>query len=205
MKNLRLSLLCAAILLPLVVLVAQFDPAYNQPPTSLAVDVLQRAALAECKFLYTQLPATPLPFPQACGRIDLFRNASLTFAGFTFADGPLHSSVIYNPQRMNQIVGNFGGDAAFGVFAHEVGHHMDAHFNRMSWIDNQWNKEVRADAWAGCALAIEQMSTDGLETATKVLAAYPSPMNPPVPQHIAAIRTGYIACGGKFADVFNRF
>jgi hypothetical protein len=108
-----------------------------------------------------------------------------------------HESVIaYSPAFMSRLAAKFGQPATFGVLAHEVGHHIDL-LRNFAWMSNAWSRELRADAFAGCALARAGLPTEKLETALRAIAAYPTSSHPAWKQRQVAVRRGYEQCGGK--------
>ena len=89
--------------------------------------------------------------PLGCGRYVLFSNPTAPTMLWTPL-GPGYSKFAYNPVLLNQLAIQYGYGASFGILAHAFGHHID--FNTTpAWMKDSWSSELRADAWAGCALA----------------------------------------------------
>lgn len=158
-----------------------FNPAYNQPPTQYAAQALQAIYGALC--------------PNGCGGVQLFLNESTPNA-MAAPIGPGTTMITYASAFMNQLHYQFGSESAIGVMAHEFGHHIDLH-QSPPWMNNSWSRELKADAWAGCALARMGMQPAALAAALQAIAAYPSPSHPPWPQRVQAVEQGYVACGGQ--------
>ena len=105
------------------------------------------------------------------------------------------AKVAYNPQFMQSVQESFGEEAIFGILAHETGHVIDGR-TQVSWMLDSWGRELRADAWAGCALARAKMSTSEMRNSLQAISQYPSPSHPGWNLRIPALETGYRACGG---------
>jgi hypothetical protein len=94
----------------------------------------------------------------------------------------------------------FGIDAVFAILAHEVGHHFDLHFNpsnSLPWnLQSSWNVELRADAWAGCALAKTNRSAQPFEQSVAVYTGALGPDNPPVGAVKLVVDESYARCTG---------
>ena len=165
----------------------QYSQNYDQPPS-------QRAS-SEMNAIYRAL------CPNGCGSYVLAQNQTAPNALAT-ATGPGQSKIVYNPNFMDQISQQFGGGATFGILAHEFGHHIDFH-TTASWMNNSWSRELKADAWAGCALARMNGSTSQIEGALQAIAAHPSPSHPGWQQRHNAVRTGFVNCGGNWRSQFN--
>jgi hypothetical protein len=133
--------------------------------------------------------------PTGCGNVNLVRNPTVSGAMMQVMT-PGTSMVAYNPDFMNATAAQFGPGATFGIFAHELGHHLDFMIN-VAWMDHSWGRELRADAWAGCALARAGLSGMEMDGALQAIAAYPSSSHPGWAQRIVAVRTGYYGCGGN--------
>jgi hypothetical protein len=105
------------------------------------------------------------------------------------------AKVVYNPQFLKSIETTIGIDGIFGIFAHEIGHVVDGRLN-VAWMPNSWAPELRADAWAGCALARTALSEDQRTAALHAILRYPSPTHPARDLRIQALDLGYQSCGG---------
>jgi hypothetical protein len=60
-----------------------------------------------------------------------------------------------------------------------------------------WDDELRADAWAGCALAKAELKPSGLQAALLAMWTYPSASAPPWSARRPAITAGFVQCGGR--------
>lgn len=166
--------------------IADYRPFYDAPATDDAVSIASDVAQAICQGY--------------CG-VDLFRNPTAGNA-VTFAAATGRARVIYAPQFLQTVSSAHGDAAIFGILAHEVGHVLDARNPSVPpWIDSSWSRELRADAWAGCALAQKGLPANTLNGVLSVIAAYPSPTHPPWQMRIPAVRRGYAGCGGNPQDI----
>jgi hypothetical protein len=130
-----------------------------------------------------------------CGNVTLVQNRTASLAMmFVLSQGV--SKIVYNPDDFNYISTRYGGAATIAIFAHELGHHIDFYYVPPSWMQSSWDREIKADAWAGYALAKLGLSTTETEIFLKVLAAYPSPTHPAWNIRIPALRSGFYAGGG---------
>jgi len=144
--------------------------------------------------------------PTGCGTIVLYRNPQLPNA-ITYTQGVGVSHIVYGADFFNQIATAFSDDGVWGILAHEVGHHVDINF-QAGFMNSSWGRELRADAWAGCALARTGRSTRGVERAMSAMMAYPSQSHPGASTRIPALREGFVACGGDpttFVDAAHNF
>lgn len=153
-------------------------------------------ALGEMEQVYNLL------CPQGCGQISLVSNPT---AGNARAEtsGNGVTKVAYSAAFMNEVASTFGGGATFGILAHEFGHHIDFH-SSPPWMNNSYSRELKADAWAGCALANAGVGTGQIEAALRAIAAFPSPSHPGWPQRSQAVRTGFVNCGGSWRPGYDR-
>jgi hypothetical protein len=63
---------------------------------------------------------------------------------------------------------------------------------------------LRADGWAGCAIAKNDLNSTGLADALTAVSKYTPVSHPPSwPMRLAALRLGYVHCGGDGAK-FDR-
>ena len=167
----------------------QYNPYLDQPPSPRAAQELQAIYLALC------------PPPLGCGNYALFSNPTAPTILWTPA-GPGYSKFAYNPALLNGLAMQYGDGASFGILAHAFGHHID--FNTTpAWMNNSWSSELKADAWAGCALAKTGVGTGQIENALIAIAAFPVPGSPGWPQRQLAVRTGFINCGGQWLSRFG--
>ena len=105
------------------------------------------------------------------------------------------AKIVYNPQFLKSIETSIGDGAIFGIFAHETGHVVDGRLN-VAWMPASWGRELRADAWAGCALARAALSEDQTTAALRAILQYPSPTHPARDLRVPALALGYQSCGG---------
>ncbi len=158
-----------------------YDPTLDAPATPRAVAISRDVYRALC--------------PGGCGNVDLLRNPTAGNALTRVVSGT-SSLVSYSPGFFELLDRRFGTGAVFGVLAHELGHHIDLHQPKLPWFDSSWSRELRADAWAGCAIARGGISPTSLEAAVGALMAFPSASHPGADLRIPAIRTGFSNCGG---------
>jgi hypothetical protein len=127
-----------------------------------------------------------------CG-VALIRNRT---AGnvLTFALPNGAAKVVYNPLFLKSVE-TIGDGAIFGIFAHETGHVVDGRLN-VAWMPDSWGRELRADAWAGCALARAVLSEDKTIAALRAILRYPPPTHPARDLRVPALELGYRSCGG---------
>jgi hypothetical protein len=164
--------------------VQYYNSYLDQQPSPQALQELQTIYLALC------------PPPLGCGNYVLFSNRTAPTVLWTPV-GPGYSKFAYNPVLLNQLAIQYGNGASFGILAHALGHHID--FNTTpAWMNDSWSSELRADAWAGCALARTGVGTGQIENALVAIAAFPVPGRPGWPQRQLAVRTGFINCGGQW-------
>lgn len=166
---------------------SQYNYQYDQPPA--------QRALQELNHIYNTL------CPNGCGNVVLFQNNTVPNA-LAMVTGPNQSKIAYSPTFMNSVFQNYGGGATYGILAHEFGHHIDFH-TTPPWMNNSWSRELKADAWAGCALAKVGLNTDQIENSLRAIAAFPSSSHPNWPYRVNAVRIGFTNCGGTWASQFN--
>jgi hypothetical protein len=133
---------------------------------------------------------------KSCGKVFLFANAT-TPNTLTVTDGSGASKIAYSPSFLSSVQKTFGPVATLGLVAHELGHHIDATTNRAAWMKESWDGELRADAWAGCALAKAELKPSGLQAALLAMWTYPSASHPPWSARRPAISAGFVQCGGR--------
>lgn len=185
---------------------AQYSAAYDQQPSQVAQQMFQAAFAAECEVLQQSNPGI-----SACGIDQLRGNSTLQGWGLTTPVAMLESVTRYNPAPLTQILGRYGPTATFFVFAHEVGHHFDVQFQGAAtpWgnivyppmqgvplaFSYSWTRELRADAWGGCAVkrtGNQIAAVNALQAITANIEFNPDV--PPVQYAILAINAGYNAC-----------
>ena len=133
--------------------------------------------------------------PEDCGEPAVFRNVGLGDAARIDLE-PGRWTIRYNPVWLNGIVQRIGPNAAFGVFAHEVGHYVDFVWTKEAWFHSSWDRELRADAIAGCIVARRGVPPHEFAALVRAIASAPSLSHPAWPDRLAAIQTGYSECGG---------
>lgn len=136
---------------------------------------------------------TPICRPN-CPQIAIFRNETAPNATLIASNGD--AKIVYAPQFFTTLYEAYGDGAILAVIAHELGHALDE-TAPATWMKRDWPVELRADAWAGCALAKITLSTRGLRETLTALAKYPSPAHPGWIQRLPALRLGYTQCGGE--------
>jgi hypothetical protein len=159
-----------------------YNPAWDQPPTAYAINELQTIEKLLC--------------PTGCGAVVLALNNSAMNA-LTLSNG-VSSKIVYNPMFMGQVYAMIGPEATFGILAHEFGHHIDLR-STPTWMNSSWAAELKADAWAGCALAKRGFAANQIAVALQAISAFPSASHPSWQYRIPAVQTGYLACGGQAA------
>jgi hypothetical protein len=165
---------------------SSYNASLDQRPTG---DAMQLAGRVN-----TALASTCSP---KCPQIAVFRNATAPNAMlFVSSD---QAKIVYAPQFFATLHDNYGDGAIIAIVAHEYGHALDETYPA-KWMKNGWTPEIRADGWAGCALAKSDLSSRNLREALTAVSKYP-PL-PPVGAHptwaqrLPALRLGYIHCGG---------
>lgn len=157
-----------------------YNPQYDSPPPDFAMNVAARVAGALCG--------------GTCGVV-LVQNATAGNA-LTLVSPNGQAKIAYSPPFMNAVEAQIGGAATFGILAHEVGHVVDGRTG-VAWMIDSWSRELRADAWAGCALARSGLSTSEVGAALMAVSQYPSPTHPAWNLRLPALQTGYSNCGGS--------
>ena len=89
--------------------------------------------------------------------------------------------------------------ALVAIIAHEFGHALDEIYPAK--FRTAGAPELRADAWAGCALARLELTSNalgaaGLAESLTAISRYPSPAHPNWSLRLPALRLGYTGCGG---------
>jgi len=113
------------------------------------------------------------------------------------------AKMAYSPQFFTDVYAKYGDGAIIAFIAHMLGHALDARAPA-GWMNRSWTPELRADAWAGCALAKTNSSMRSLEEALTAVSRYPSPSHPNWPLRIPALRLGYTHCGGDGSQFDSR-
>jgi hypothetical protein len=135
--------------------------------------------------------------PKGCGKILLVTNPTAPDA-LTATTGLGVSQIAFNPKFLAAVRALYGPSATIGIIGHELGHHVDAAGDHPSWMTKTWDAELRADAWAGCALGKSNLRTEGVQAALLAMAAYPPVAHPSWTTRLPAVEVGYAQCtGGK--------
>jgi hypothetical protein len=160
-----------------------WKPSADQRPTS---DAMQLAGRLNA--------AVKTICASSCPEVMMFRNETAANA-MLVAEGS-QAKLVYAPQFFASAHDSFGDAGIIAIIAHELGHALDDAMGA-AWIQSKWPPELRADAWAGCALAHCDLSPSDMEAAFAALAKYPSPAHPGWSVRLPAIRAGYTGCGGN--------
>src|SRR3954464_16001431 len=168
-KILSLSLLSIAAMLLAVRAQAQelcalgpvtpYDPMADMPPSAGAKADLTKVTSLLCS--------------KGCGKVLLFANATTPNTA-TVTDGAGVSKIVYSPRFVTSVQTTYGPIATLAIFAHDLGHHLDATGTRAPWMKSSWDGELRADAWAGCAMAKAELTPSRLQAVLLTLSTYPS-------------------------------
>jgi hypothetical protein len=194
------SLLALAALLPLgaqAQVLCALGPAATPPYDPMADMPASDAAQKELK------KVKGLLCPKGCGKVLLFANATSPNAA-TVTDGAGLSKIAYSPKFVSSLQTNFGPIATLGVFAHGLGHHLDATGTKAGWMKESWDAELRADAWAGCAMAKAELTPSRLQAVLLAMSTYPSTQHPDWNVRRPVITEGYTKCGGKILPTLAR-
>ena len=164
---------------------ASYNASSDQRPTPDAMELVGRvnAALA------------PACLPN-CPAIAVFRNTTAAKAMLVLANG--QARIVYDPQFFSMVYDNYGDGAIIAIIAHEFGHAL-AETVPAAWMNSNWTPELRADAWAACALAKNGLSATSVKEALTALSKYPSPAHPAWSLRLPALRLGFTHCGGEAA------
>ena len=159
-----------------------YDPMADMPASDAAQKELKRIKGLLC--------------PKGCGKVLLFANATSPNAA-TVTDGAGLSKIAYSPGFVSSLQTNFGPIATLGIFAHGLEHHLDATGTKAAWMKEAWDAELRADAWAGCAMAKAELTPSRLQAVLLAMSTYPSSHHPDWSARRPVITEGYTKCGGK--------
>jgi len=168
---------------------AAYDAKADQRPTADAMQLAGRmnAALA------------PSCTPQ-CPQIAIYRNPTAPNAMLVVTAD--QAKFVYAPQFLSAVYDQYGDGAIIAIIAHEYGHALNE-THPVSWMRSDWTAELRADAWAGCALAKSDLGANDLTDALTAVSKYPPPADSAWPLRLTALRVGYTQCGGDGAT-FDR-
>lgn len=171
-----------------------YDANRDERPSS---DVMQLAKRVNAAF-------APVCSPK-CPEIGVFRNPTAANVMLTVTSD--QAKIVYAPQFFGTVYDAYGDGAIIALVAHEYGHALNETYPA-KWMKTGWSTEVRADAWAGCALARNDLSSNGLKEALTAMSKYPPSLytgaQPTWTLRLPAVRLGYVHCGGDAAK-FDRF
>ena len=129
-----------------------------------------------------------------CPQAAMFRNATAAnLMLLVSADG---GKMAYSPEFFASAYGKYGETGIIALIAHVYGHAIDE-TTESHWIPSNWNPELRADAWAGCVMAMT--APTGINSALAALSAYPPSARAAWSQRLPAVKLGYTHCGGETA------
>jgi hypothetical protein len=128
-----------------------------------------------------------------CPTISMFRNPTASDLMLIREEGRV--KLVYKPAFFTSVYEKYGDGGILAIMAHEVGHAIDGAMPT-PWMKASWNPELRADAWAGCALARMTLSSGTLQAGLNALSKYPSPSHPNWTVRIPVLQAGYTQCGG---------
>jgi len=170
-----------------------YDDKADQRPTADAMQLAGRMNTA----------LSPTCSPQ-CPQIAIFRNATAPNAMLVVTAD--QAKFVYAPQFFSAVYDRYGDGAIIAIIAHLYGHALDE-VHPASWMKSEPTVELRADAWAGCALAKSSLSSNDLAGALTAVSKYP-PSTHPSDQpswslRVPALRLGYIHCGGDSSKFDN--
>jgi hypothetical protein len=171
---------------------SSYDAKADQRPTADAMQLAGRMNAA----------LSPTCTPQ-CPQIAIFRNPTAPNAMLVVTAD--QAKFVYAPQFFAAVYDKYGDGAIIAIVAHLYGHALNE-VHPASWMKSDWTPELRADAWAGCALAKSDLSANDLVDAFAALSKYPPAAQSSWPPRVPALRLGYTHCGGdgsKF-DVASR-
>jgi hypothetical protein len=161
---------------------AAYKPAEDQRPTNDTMQLVNRVNAAVKTICKSNCPG-----------VAVFRNTTAANA-MLIAEGN-QAKLAYSPAFFATVNESYGDAGIIAIIAHEVGHALDDVMGA-AWIKNGWTPELRADSWAGCALARTDLNPADTQAALTALAKYPSPAHPSWTVRLPAVRAGYTACGG---------
>jgi hypothetical protein len=128
-----------------------------------------------------------------CPIISMYRN--VTAADLMLIRDGVRVKLVYKPAFFTSVYDKYGDAGILAIMAHEVGHAIDGAMPA-PWMKANWTPELRADAWAGCALARMNLSSRALQAGLNTLSKYPSPSHPNWTARIPVLQEGYTQCGG---------
>jgi hypothetical protein len=161
---------------------SSYDAKADQRPTADAMQLAGRMNAA----------LSPTCTPQ-CPQIAFYRNPTAPNAMLVVTAD--QAKFVYAPQFFTAVYDKFGDGAIIAIIAHLYGHALNE-VHPASWMKNDWTPELRADAWAGCALAKSDLSSNDLADALTAVSKYPPSTHPSWAVRVQALRLGYSHCGG---------
>jgi len=165
---------------------ASYDAKADQRPTGDAMQLAGRMNAA----------LSPTCSPK-CPQIAIYRNATAANAMLVVTGD--QAKFVYAPRFFTAVYDRYGDGAIIALIAHEYGHAL-AETIAAPWMKSAWTGELRADAWAGCALAKSDLSSNDLTEALTAVSKYPPVADPGAQPswslRLSALRLGYIHCGG---------
>jgi hypothetical protein len=132
-----------------------------------------------------------------CPQIAIFRNE--TAANVMMIAVSDTAKLVYAPKFFTMVYNTWGDGAIVALLAHAMGHAIDANAPA-AWMNGISAPELRADAWAGCALAGNPLTSKALGEALTAVMKFPSKAHPGWAQRTPAVRLGYTQCGGDGAE-----
>src|SRR5262249_7229395 len=133
-----------------------------------------------------------------CPTISMFRNP--TASDLMLIRGEDRVKLVYKPAFFTSVYERYGDGGILALMSHEVGHAIDGAMPA-PWMKTNWTPELRADGWAGCALARMNLSSRTLQAGLSALSKYPSLAHPNWSVRILALQAGYMQCGGHPAKL----
>jgi hypothetical protein len=161
---------------------SSYKTASDQRPSADALELVRRTDEAAGKVCGS-----------SCPPVVLFRNATAPNLILMVDAG--RARIVYSPQAFAAVYERHGDAGLAALIAHEIGHALDDAMGA-AWIEKAWTPELRADAWAGCILAKDNLTAAEIPQAMAALKEYPSPAHPGWGVRLPAIRSGYTHCGG---------
>jgi hypothetical protein len=161
---------------------SSYDAKADQRPTADAMQLAGRMNAA----------LSPTCSPQ-CPQIAIYRNTTAPNAMLVVTSD--QAKFVYAPQFFAAVYDKYGDGAIIAIIAHEYGHALDE-VHPASWMKSEWTPELRADAWAGCALAKSDLSSNDLAGALVAVSKYPPFAHPSWALRLPALRLGYVHCMG---------
>lgn len=168
---------------------SSYDAKADQRPTADAMQLAGRMNAA----------LSPTCSPQ-CPQIAIFRNATAPNAMLVVTAD--QAKFVYAPQFFSAVYDRYGDGAIIAIIAHLYGHALDE-VHPASWMKSEPTVELRADAWAGCALAKSSLSSNDLSEALSAVSKYPPSTHPNWSLRVPALRLGYTHCGGDGSKFDN--